>query len=285
MRVYFRYAFRETFSNLWRNRLMSIAAILTVTVSLSLVGAALVTRQIAAQASVYYEAQTSVSVWMRPAATTTNIDFVKSQLSSSIYVSGTCRYLTKQDTYAQAKRQLTPGEFASLTLQAMPTVYICTPKVPTDAAILISSFKGQPGVLVVYAPVKEIQDRERAINIVKNVFLALAIILFVSSVVLIFNTIQLAIFARRREVTVMKLVGATNWFIRVPYITEGFIQGIVGSGIAVVVLSIVRALMPLPSFTQLSLNHFLVADLVVVLVGGLIGSFGSALAIRRFLNA
>ncbi len=71
------------------------------------------------------------------------------------------------------------------------------------------------------------------IRILQIVFLALALVLLLSATVLILNTIRMAIFARRREVSVMKLVGATNWFIRIPYITEGFIQGLLGSAVAI----------------------------------------------------
>ena len=64
------------------------------------------------------------------------------------------------------------------------------------------------------------------------VFLAIAVVLIISAAVLILNTIRMAIFARRREVSVMKLVGATNWFIRVPFMSEGLLQGLVGSVLA-----------------------------------------------------
>ena len=74
------------------------------------------------------------------------------------------------------------------------------------------------------------------INISKWVCLAIAIVLIVSAAVLILNTIRMAIFARRREVSVMKLVGATNWFIRVPFMSEGLIQGFFGSVLAAVVV-------------------------------------------------
>ncbi len=74
------------------------------------------------------------------------------------------------------------------------------------------------------------------INVSKWVCLAVAVVLIVSAAVLILNTIRMAIFARRREVSVMKLVGATNWFIRVPFMSEGLLQGLVGSLLAAVVV-------------------------------------------------
>ena len=70
------------------------------------------------------------------------------------------------------------------------------------------------------------------ITILQWVFLVVALVLLISAAVLILNTIRMAIFARRREVSVMKLVGATNWFIRIPFMSEGMIQGLIGSAIA-----------------------------------------------------
>src|ERR1039457_3590269 len=86
MRVYFRYAFKETFSNLWRNRMMTVAAVLTVAVSLSLVGGALLLKQSAAQASFQWQQGTRVTVWMQPTASTseiTTIDRKSTRLNSS----------------------------------------------------------------------------------------------------------------------------------------------------------------------------------------------------------
>jgi cell division transport system permease protein len=116
------------------------------------------------------------------------------------------------------------------------------------------------------------------------VFLALAAVLLLSALVLILNTIRMAIFSRRREVSVMKLVGATNWFIRVPYITEGFVQGLLGSAVAVVVVSALKIWYPLHNEFALNSSALYGTVTVVLVVGVLIGSVGSAIAIRRFLD-
>ena len=79
------------------------------------------------------------------------------------------------------------------------------------------------------APLAQIRSEQKVITILQWVFIVVAVVLLVSAAVLILNTIRMAIFARRREVSVMKLVGATNWFIRVPFMSEGMFQGLVGS--------------------------------------------------------
>jgi len=283
MNVYIRYAFKETFANLWRNRMMTIAAVLTVAVSLSLVGSALLLKQSASQASAQWQAGTRVTVWMQPKASSGEISSVRSALASSPIVKS-CAFLSKQRDYLEAKKLLPPTEFSVLRVADMPSGFQCVPVVPTDATTIEATFKTQPGVYAVTAPDQQIRQMEHAIRIIQIVFLALAAVLLLSASVLILNTIRMAIFARRREVSVMKLVGATNWFIRGPYITEGFIQGLIGSLFAIGAVTALHVWYPLHNEFTLASSAVWGTDLVVLALGVSIGSIGSAVAIRRFLD-
>ena len=155
---------------------------------------------------------------------------------------------------------------------------------PADAFTVITQFKNQPGVYQVTAPEQQIRQMNRAIRILQIVFLALAAVLLLSAGVLILNTIRMAIFARRREVSVMKLVGATNWFIRIPFITEGFIQGLIGSAVAMLAVTALHTWYPLHNEFALDTRSLWGTNAVVLVVGVVIGSVGSAIAIRRFLD-
>jgi cell division transport system permease protein len=283
MRVYFRYAFKETFSNLWRNRMMTIAAILTVAVSLSLVGSALLLKQSAAQASAQWQQGTRVTVWMQPAASEGEITSIQGQLANLPIVKN-CVFYTQQQDYEEAVQLLPRSESQVLTVADMPSSFRCVPVVPSDAFVVESTFSNEPGVYKVTAPEQQIRQMNKAIRVLQIVFLALAAVLLLSATVLILNTIRMAIFARRREVSVMKLVGATNWFIRIPYITEGFIQGLLGSLVAVGAVTALHIWYPLHNEFQLNTNALLGTNAVVLVVGILIGSVGSAIAIRRFLD-
>jgi len=283
MRVYFRYAFKETFSNLWRNRMMTIAAILTVAVSLSLVGSALLLKQSAAQASAQWQQGTRVTVWMQPSASEGEITSIQGQLANLPIVKN-CVFYTQQQDYQEAVQLLPRSESQVLTVADMPSSFRCVPVVPSDAFVVESTFSNEPGVYKVTAPEQQIRQMNKAIRVLQIVFLALAAVLLLSATVLILNTIRMAIFARRREVSVMKLVGATNWFIRVPYITEGFIQGLLGSLVAVGAVTALHVWYPLHNEFQLNTNALLGTNAVVLVVGVLIGSVGSAIAIRRFLD-
>lgn len=283
MRVYFRYAFKETFSNLWRNRMMTIAAILTVAVSLSLVGSALLLKQSAAQASAQWQQGTRVTIWMQPTASSSEISAVQAQLANLPIVKS-CSFYTQQQDYNEALQLLPKSESSVLTVADMPPSFRCIPTVPSDAFVVESTFTNQPGVYQVTAPEQQIREMNRAIRVLQIVFLALAGVLLLSATVLILNTIRMAIFARRREVSVMKLVGATNWFIRIPYITEGFIQGLLGSCVAMLAVTALHTWYPLHNEFQLNTSALVGTNLVVLGVGVVIGSAGSAIAIRRFLD-
>jgi len=288
------YVARETASNLWRNRLMTVAAILTVAVSLSLVGAALLLRQGSANATGTLERGTQVTVWMQPNASHQQIAAVGTELSQLNYVVQPCAYWDKQRNFAEARKLLPSDVFQATTESEMPTSYWCTPVALSDAAQVQNAFKGTAGVLSVTEPQQTIHNEETVINVSKWVCLAIAIVLIVSAAVLILNTIRMAIFARRREVSVMKLVGATNWFIRVPFMSEGLLQGFVGSLLAAAVVYFVYLFINHEGSGRTTSNIFtamhmtgsqvLLTNLVVVLAGMAIGSIGSAIAIRRFLD-
>ena len=127
-------------------------------------------------------------------------------------------------------------------------------------------------------------------KVVSLVFLVAVILLVVASTLLIANTIRLSIFARRREVEVMKLVGATNWFIRGPFMLEGLMCGLVGSIFAVVLLVLGKEI-ALPSIvghlhsgSDVHALPFALNAVALVVAGLLLGAAGSGLTLRRFLQ-
>jgi cell division transport system permease protein len=288
-----RYATKETLTNLWRNRLMTMAAVLTVTVSLGLVGAALYLKQGAAQASASWERQTEIQVWMKPTASNAEIRYVRQKLYTSPYVTN-CSFWSREKDYLEAKTLLPVQEWFILKPSTTPSSIRCTPVQPGLASVVVSTFGQYSGVFAAIAPVATIHEIQTTVDVLQAVLLIIALVLMVSAGVLILNTIRMAIFARRREVSVMKLVGATNWFIRVPFIAEGMIQGILGAllasgvvyGIHVTVDHLSNAANPLSLATEMRLTgwHVFGTDVVIILIGAGIGALGSAFAVRRFLD-
>jgi cell division transport system permease protein len=134
---------------------------------------------------------------------------------------------------------------------------------------------------------------QQVTNVLQLILLVVAIVLLISSLVLILNAIRMAIFARRREVGVMKLVGATNWFIRVPFMLEGMVQGLLGAVVAVVIVLLSNIgvsylihhyKVSVLGSAVLPVHDLVVTELLVVLVGLVVGVVGSSLAVRRFLD-
>jgi len=125
-------------------------------------------------------------------------------------------------------------------------------------------------------------------------FLIAAVLLRVAALMLILNAIRVAMFARRREIEVMKLVGATNWFIRVPFIVEGIIQTLLGAVIAVASMTFVirpfidelseDKVLPIFQGFEVTDANLLFTNLLVVAVAVVIGAIGSAVAVSRFLD-
>ena len=127
-------------------------------------------------------------------------------------------------------------------------------------------------------------------HVIETFFIAAAILLILASTLLIANTIRLSIFSRRREIEVMKLVGATNWFVRGPFMIEGLLCGLIGAIGAIVLLIVGRELI-LPSIGTLHTGSepvkalaFELNALVLIAVGLALGAAGSGLTIRRFLR-
>jgi cell division transport system permease protein len=119
-------------------------------------------------------------------------------------------------------------------------------------------------------------------------FVIAVVILVISSTLLIANTIRLAIFARRREIEVMKLVGATNWFVRGPFMLEGLMTGVAGALGAIILLVLGKAIVlqhiNLIQGTDIHAWPFELTALVILAMGLLVGAAGSGLTIRRFLR-
>jgi cell division transport system permease protein len=289
------YVSKEAVTNLWRNRLMTVAAILTVAVSLALVGSSLLLKQGASQATVQWQNGVQAIVWVKPTASPTLSAAIGNELHQSPYVKS-CVNRTQAYDYNEARTIEPADEFAATTLADYPSSFRCVLKDPSQAPAVYQSFTGKPGVMSVKYPGQQIKTMQNVIHILQWVFLSVAVVLLLSASVLILNTIRMAIFARRREVSVMKLVGATNWFIRLPFMAEGLIQGLLGAGVAVLVVLALYWGIGLDTaktaqnqssiIAQMSLGGWEVAGtcILVAVVGVAVGVIGSAFAVRRFLD-
>ena len=133
--------------------------------------------------------------------------------------------------------------------------------------------------------------------IIGTIAFLIIIVLLLAAIVLIFNTIRLSIYARRKEIEVMKLVGATNWFVRIPFLFEGFFEGFIGSIISIILLFFIgnfllikgeRAIVDIMRIKELAIvgsgNVMLYVYVGVLVLGGLIGILSSIIALRRYVK-
>jgi len=156
---------------------------------------------------------------------------------------------------------------------------------------VVARLKGRPEIDDIRHDKQTVERLLASIKMARWIGIIFAVLLGFASLVLIANAIRLAIYARRKEVAIMRLVGASNWFIRWPFLLEGIMQGIIGAVIAALLLTAVQktiferiahVLVFLP--TGNTDPFFLQLIIGLVLGGILIGAAGSALALRRFLR-
>ena len=201
------------------------------------------------------------------------------------------RFVPKSEALDLMRRR-NPELTKQLPGNPLPDAFEITPKRGEDVELIASKIpQGTAiGVEKVNYGKKTAQRILRVARIVEIVFLLAVAVLLAASTLLIANTIRLSIFSRRREIEVMKLVGATNWFVRGPFMLEGLITGLAGSVLAIILLVLGREI-ALPAIlghiSDSSDAHALAfawTALILLGFGVLLGAAGSGVTIRRFLR-
>lgn len=294
MAVSSNYLLRETGGNLRRNLVMTIAAIVTMAVSLAALGGVLIMRQAINKASLQWRGGVQLAIFLKADVSPTEATAIGHELAATPGVKS-FHYVDKVQAYHEFRTIFggEPNLVNVLTVAEMPPSYRVVPTNAADVTRLGSQFQTQPGVLNVSFPQQEIATLLAQFHRLRLGAVVFAILVMVGAVALIVNTIQLAIFARRREVAVMKLVGATNWFIRIPFMLEGLVHGIVGAVLAFALSYAARnGIASLVGTDSLLGNQKLyvtpheaiLTGIVVIVVGAGVGALGSAFAVRRFLS-
>ena len=201
------------------------------------------------------------------------------------------KFISKEDALAIMKER-NPDLVQNLASNPLPPSYQVTPHRGEDVAAIAQRLEPVPGGVEKVNYGKKTADRVLQVaKIIGAIFLGGSVILIAASILLISNTIRLSIFARRREVEVMKLVGATNWFVRGPFMLEGLITGLAGSIAAVLMLLLAKelALPELVGRTALTSDDvqalsFPLIALILIATSLLVGAAGSGLTLRRFLK-
>ncbi len=290
------YVLRETAGNFRRNITLTLATVITVTVSLTLLGAALLFGDAVDNATVRWKDGVEFIVFMDPDISPELEADVRRQLESSPEVSG-FTYVDKDEAYAEVQDLLgdSPELVSVITPERLPASFRVKPTdtLPERVDELAAAFRTQPGVAKVVTASETIRAIEDLSSGLRQRVIIIAIILLVVAAVLILNTIRMALFSRRRDIEVMKLVGATNWFIRVPFMFEGLVQGLVGGVIAMPLIWLTNnffrvinddvSLELLRGFT-VDPSRVWTLGFQMVGLGAIVGTVGSGIAVSRFLD-
>jgi cell division transport system permease protein len=291
----FKLLFSEAWRSLGANLSTTVAATMTVLIGMFLLGLFIALGSWTVSWSNHVKRQLVVKVYFVPQVTAVEKNDVARMLQQNQYVKpgpGGIKYVSKEQGLANMKKRY-PELVKNLTSNPLGDSLEVTPNRAENVDKLYNSIvlpRKPPGVDRALDG-KQVSHRILQVaHVIEGVFTIATVILLIASVLLIANTIRLSIFSRRREIEVMKLVGATNWFVRGPFMLEGLFCGLAGSILAVIFL-VLGKVIALPAISphlsgdaDVKALAFPLTALILVGMGLGIGALGSGLTIRRFLR-
>ncbi len=293
----FKLLFSESIRSLGANLSTTIAATMTVLIGMFLLGLFIALGSWAQSFGDRQKEKLLVKVYFCTESTCAQpasdkqINAVRIKLNSDPLVK-TVKWVSKADAL-ERMRKLQPEIVANLPGNPLPDAFEVTAHDGANVKAVSRNLRTP----TLPAGVEKVNDGEQVSDrvvtvarVLSTAFAIATVVLLISSALLIANTIRLSIFSRRREIEVMKLVGATNWFVRGPFMLEGLICGVLGSLIAVLLLLIGKAVVLERVTTRFDAGAGVQAwslttiSLIVILVGLTVGAIGSGITLRRFLQ-
>jgi cell division transport system permease protein len=289
---------KEAFRALSRNAAPSLAALVTIVLTALVLGVFIPVVQATTGTANDVRERVVVDVFLKEGST----DAQRTQLRQSLLATPNVRgvdFVSKEEALRhQSKRN--KNAFELLGSNPLPDVFRVAPRDPDGVNAIVDRVapRGPDGARHPrMAAVDEVRNREhdtdkilKATGLVKLLTASLAILFTFASIALVANTIRLSLYARRREIEVMKLVGATNWFIRWPFVIEGVVVGLMGGVIAALMLLLAKETLVDPLSDRFALlatpNTIDFGLLVGLLLAAcvVVSSLGSGITLRRFLR-
>lgn len=285
------YFIKEAFVNLRKNSLIAIAAISTVMISLLLLGFVLLVVVNINFLSQQLSSKVEIAAYLRRDVTDRERESVHAKIQAMTEIKEV-RFVSKEEALEMLQKSMEEKVRMEDMIAANPLPDAFEIKVK-DARAVTKTAKAVKGIAevdeVVYG--QEILSKLLSISYgVQMVGLISIALLGLATILLIMNTIRLTVFARRKEIRIMQLVGATDWFIRWPFLLEGTFQGLIGASLACLLLwfgyhyllDFLKHTMPFLPFVQ---DAMMMAHLCAILTafGVFLGTMGSLLAVGRFL--
>lgn len=232
-----KYVLSEVFLGLWRNVTMTIAMIITMAVSLAMLGASLLLFWKAQDMRAFFYDRVEVSIFLKTDATDQQRQDLGSALKSDPLVEH-ADFQTQEQAYKQFQEMFKDDkELVQDTKPGqIPASYRIKLKDPEKFTDIKNKYATKPGVEQVTDQQKTLDKIFSVLDSIQLLALVIAVVQGLAALLLVANTIQVAAFSRRREVSIMKLVGASNWFIQTPFVLEAVFAGVIGAFIAFIVL-------------------------------------------------
>ena len=286
MRV--KYVLAEVLVGLWRNVTMTIAMIITMVVSLSMLGASLLLYLQVDKMKEYYYQEVEVSIYLKGDVTPEQRSDLESRLQQDPLVREVI-YESKETAYENFKEMFRDAKdmVESVGPAEMPESFRVSLKDPTQFATINDNYKESEGVQSIVDQQQLLARVFDVLGAIQSLSLIVAGVMGIAALLLVANTIQVAAYSKRREVAVMKLVGASNWFIQMPFVLEAVFAAVLGALLAGVLLIVVKVVV-LEGSLQALTNLLTPVDWADVLlmfpvlagVGGLVSALTAWITLR-----
>ncbi|MEU8070583.1 MULTISPECIES: permease-like cell division protein FtsX [unclassified Micromonospora] len=287
-----KYVLSEVLVGLWRNVTMTIAMIITMAVSLFMLGGSgLLYQKVGDMKDLYYE-NVEVSIFLKTDATKEQVDALGQQLGQdplvkdSTYVNKEQAYERFQQMYADA-----PDLVSAVKPDQLPESYRVKLNDPEQYKEIYDKYKATEGIDTIVDQSKLLDKVFGVLSGFQNGALAIATVMAIAALLLVANTIQVAAYSKRREVAVMKLVGASNWFIQAPFVLEAVVAGLFGSILGLLALIGVKVVAAGSSMaalegliTPISWSEIFLTFPLMAAVGGVVSAVTAWVTLRFYLR-
>lgn len=287
------YFIQELFSSLKHNIWMTFASIITVLLSLFILGFFSIAVVNLNKLADTLESQVQVSIYLKDDVNQDEIDKTKEELIKLPGVEN-IRFISKEEALSDFKERLGDQQYLLESLEGtnpLPDAFMVSASSPSAVKNIAEKAEALEYVDTATFSQDIINHLFNLTHLIRIIGVALIILLTGAAIFIISNTIRLTIFARRKEIAIMKYVGATDWFIRWPFLLEGMFLGLMGGGIAAVLLRFVYQRITLEIYDAMAffplipmypfINYVTVA---IICAGIVIGSIGSVISLKRFLK-
>src|SRR3954447_696027 len=225
-----KYVLNEVLVGLWRNVTMTIAMIITMSVSLTMLGASVLMYMQVDQMKTYYYGEIQVSIFLREDVSEAQRTAINQAIETDPLVASKT-YETRAEAFEKFKVlwRDSPDFVKSVGPDSLPESFRVKLKDPEQYQVFADHIKGLPGIQDIVDQRELLEKVFRIFNAIQVLALVVAGFMALAALLLVGNTIQVAAYSKRREVAVMKLVGASNWFIQAPFVLEAVVAGLIGA--------------------------------------------------------